>query len=150
MTKVAELTQRVKDAVAQMNATVAAVKNDFEKFIVDQSIPLDERWQLWEDAPHELKDHQSWIVHFKNLHDDAVGYDGLIRHAERHETVHIDDLMESIEECFDEYSEGPPEGSDEHHARWYRNKQKVFEEFDLNALKEEILAMNLASFEYDW
>lgn len=150
MTKGNELAQRVKDAVEQMTATVKAVKHDFEAFIMDQSIPLEERWDVWEDAPVELKNHQSWIVRFKNLHDDAIGYDGLIRHAERHETVHIDDLMCSIEECQAEYAEGEPDGTCEWSLRWYKGKQKVFEDFNMDALKEEILAMNLTSFEYDW
>jgi hypothetical protein len=150
MIKGNELAQRVKDAVEQMRQTVKEVKHDFETFIVDKSVPLDERWSVWEDAPNELKDHQSWIVRFKNLHDDAIGYDALIRHAERHETVHITDLFESLEECFAEYQEGEPDGTCEWSLRWYKNKKKVFENFDMDALKEEILEMNLGSFEYDW
>lgn len=150
MNKGSELAQRVKAAVDQMRETVKAVKHDFETFIVDKSTPLDERWSVWESAPSELKNHQSWIVHFKNLHDDAIAYDGVIRHTERHETVHIEDLFESIEESFEEYQEGEPSGTDAWRTRWYKNKHKVFENFDMNALKEEILEMNLASFEYDW
>ena len=151
MSKGIELATRVKEAVAQMNATVAAVKHDFETFIIDKTIPLDERWDVWALAPSELKNDQSWIVRFNNLHDDAIGYDGVIRNAERHETVHIDDLMDSIEESLAEFAEGPPDASKSEWAhRWYKQKQKVFEDFDLDALKEEILEMNLGSFEYDW
>lgn len=150
MSKGNELAQRVKDAVEQMRETVKAVKSDFEVFIVDKSIPLDERFDVWLSAPTELKNHQSWIVHFKCLHDDAVGYDGFVYNAERHETVQIDELFDCIKESYAEYLEGEPDGTCDWSLRWYKNKQKVFENFNLSDLKEEVLEMNLGSFEYDW
>lgn len=153
MSKGNELAQRVKEAVEQMNATVRAVKHDFETFIVDTTVPLDERFEVWTDAPNELKNHQGWIVHFKTLHDDAIGYDGYIRHADRHETVHIDDLLDAIQDGFadyEAYKEEPPTDESSWEYRYFKKKEKIFEEFDLAAFKEEVLSMNLGSFEYDW
>lgn len=114
----------IGEKIKEIKAQLEALKIGFQKFIVDQSIPLDERWQAWVDAPADVKNHKGWIEHFTNLPEDFIMYDGPY-HAERYETVKMLNLVERIEEA--EYMS-----------------------IDLNALKEEILSKNLASFTYDW
>ena len=118
--------QKMKEIKTQLEI----LKIGFQRFIVDQSLPLDERWQAWVDAPADVKNHSYRIEYFKTLHGDFIMYDGPY-HADRYETVKMVNLVERIEEgiaCEEEDYVG----------------------IDLNALKEEILSKNLVSFTYDW
>lgn len=46
--------------IKALEQRLQAVKGDFELFIADKSIPLSERWQVWEDAPETLKNTGGW------------------------------------------------------------------------------------------
>ena len=147
--------------IKALEVRLQAVKGDFEAFIADKSIPLSERWQVWEDAPESLKNTGGWIGDgrldaFKLLMDDprdAIGYDGTLMHAERYETVTLagDYTMECLVEYLldrfeitiedDEFEWGDLDAIGGLHPE--------IGEF-LTAYREELLAKNLYSFIYDW
>lgn len=114
----------------QIKAQLESLKIGFQKFIVDQSVPLDERWQAWVEAPSDIKNHCSYMEYFQSLPEDFIMYDGPY-HAERYKTIKMLNLVEHIE-------------------RGINCEEDEYVSIDLNALKEEILSKNLASFTYDW
>lgn len=120
----------IGEKMKEIKAQLEVLKTGFQKFIVDQSVPLDERWQAWLDAPAECKNQKGWIEHFTTLPGDFIMYDGPY-HAERYETVKMADFIERVEEGI-------------------ACEEEEYVSIDLNALKEEILSKNLASFTYDW
>lgn len=147
--------------IKALEARLQAVKGDFEAFLVDKAIPLNERWQVWEDAPESLKNTGGWVSDgrldaFKLLMKDprdAIGYDGTLMHAERYETVTLagDYTMECLVEYLldrfeitiedDEFDWGDLDAIGGLHPE--------IGEF-LTAYREELLAKNLYSFTYDW
>lgn len=127
--------------INRINDAIAELKEEFKLFIVDKDIPLTERWNTFVAGNDALKDFDSCIYNFESLPEDFIGYDCTI-HAERHETISTKDIVERIQEIADEVAEcGDPDG-------YY--KDFVEGNINIDALKEEILAANLGSFEYDW
>lgn len=94
---------------------------------IDDTIPLDVRWNVFMNAPHYLKSHSCWIERFNGLPEDFIGYDEPV-HAERHRRVDMDYIMDVISDVVDE---------DEY-------------AIDVVAFKEDVLSRNLGSFEYAW
>lgn len=110
------------------------VKEHFVNFIVDKSIPLNDRWTIFVNAPDELKDQHSWIYHWvTKVFDDGVMYDGSIKWVEKYETVYMKDVFERISEM--EESELVELG--------------VTEEI-ISTEKEKILSLNVGSYRYYW
>lgn len=120
----------IGEKIKEIKAQLESLKIGFQKFIVDQSIPLDERWQAWVDAPADVKNHCSYVQYFQSLPEDFIMYDGPY-HAERYGTIKMLNLVERIEEGIE-------------------CEEDEYMSINLNALKEEILSKNLASFDYDW
>lgn len=116
------------NTITNINKLITDAKPKFAQYISDVSIPLSTRWELFVIANEGLKDTRLCVVYFKNLPEDFIMYDGQI-HAERREYIDSITIIEQTEEA-KEYSR--------------------YENIDVNALKEEILAMNLAGFTYDW
>lgn len=110
-----------------------STKNSFVEVIENKDIPLDVRWDLWVSAPSEMKERQRWIVHFKNLPDDLIGIDGPIW-AERRETVYCADIIDRLLE----------------ENEYLRIDTDLISKINIDALREEILEMNLECFDYDW
>jgi hypothetical protein len=108
-----------------MDATVRARVEVIE----NKDIPLDVRWDLWLGAPSEMKERQGWVVHFKNLPDDLIGIDGPIW-AERRETIYCADIVDRLLE------------ENEYHS----DADDQISRININALKEEILKLNLECF----
>ena len=136
------------------------MKGDFEAFITDKSIPLNERWQVWEDAPESLKNTGGWVSDgrldaFELIgvnKRDAIGYEGTLIHAERYETVTLagDYTMEClIETILDRYDITPPDDFDWGDWDAYGQLDSEIGEF-FTAYREELLAKNLHSFKFDW
>jgi hypothetical protein len=115
-----------KERVEDLNKQIEAIKREFEVYIADKSIPLDERWEVFMNAPADLRQHYCFLKYFKGVPDDFVSYDGYVP-AARHETVSVDRILESLEEMVDDVAE-----------------------IDIVAFKEDVLSKNLYSFEYDW
>lgn len=125
--------------IALLQQEILAIKKDFEVFIKDTTIPLEERWSTWKAAPNDMKRSDSWTTHFKALPCDWIMYDGNY-HADRYQTVYMIDVVDAIEDNL------------AHPNEWNKEYRATLEEFgfSLDALKEEILEFNLGSFCYDW
>ena len=105
---------------------LAETKVYFEEYIKDTSIPLEERWEVWVEAPMALKGTDTCCTNtFKGLPEDYIGY-GFPFSVERYQTSSTLELLECVE-C---------------------NGNNLA--IDIVALKEDILARNLGSFTYDW
>lgn len=100
---------------------------------VDQSIPLDERWATFLEAPEYLKDYESWHADFDTLPSDFIGYDGPV-YAERRERIYTDYVVDAVEQHLEEMDEDEREDC----------------EIDIVKIKEDILRRNLAHFTFDW
>lgn len=121
----------VNAAIEAVEIRCKSVKSNFEKCITNPDLSLDLRWNLFMRAANDLKNHKGWIEHFPGSGlDDHIGYDGTLLHVERHQDVHISDIMEAIEEHIEDGS--LPEG------------------INLVAFKEYVLKGNIGSYTYDW
>lgn len=110
------------------------VKDVFEKFIADKSIPLNDRWVIWVNAPKSLKRHEKYIYHWVNTEfDDGVMYDGYLYWTERYSVVDIAWVFEHISEM-----------DEDDLVRYGISEQMIIDE------KEKILSINLGSYVYDW
>lgn len=123
------------EQIQEFNNHIAKFKDIFAKYIAEKSIPLDERWNAFVLAEHELKNHNTYVTTFKSLPEDFIMDDGPIQ-MERHETMDAVSLVERVEGVMednqDEYSE------------------EALNAVTIISLKEELLALNLGSFTYDW
>lgn len=116
------------------------LKDRYLAFIADTTIPLDERWAVFKEAPDDWKEQKSWIQHFdfeKEFIGEISWYDDF--YVDRHETV---DMVDFCEERLEDYFAGKYEEEDE---EW----QTVVIAC-IVAAKEEVLASNMGSFEFDW
>lgn len=129
-TELAITLNEIESNIELARSIVKAAKRSFVDAIKNKNIPLETRWDLWVTAPSEMKERQGWVVHFKNLPDDLISIDGPIW-AERRETIYCADIIDRLceeSECNTRYANV----------------------VDINALKEEILKLNLECFDYDW
>jgi len=109
----------------------------FEKEIVDQTKPLEERWDYWCKAPDALKNEEPYIKRFdseKLLPDGRIDwYDDF--GIERRRVV---DLCVFLDEHVLDVWNG-----EEHWADGWNEQIR-------DAFREEVLAKNLGSFVMDW
>lgn len=110
--------------ITEIEAGVLLTKIHFEKYISDRTIPLQERWEFWENAPDYLKNHAKWILPRGNPLREAL--DCNMRH--RYEKVDLSWLAEDELEYNDK--------TDEH----------IWE----SELLEEVLKQNIATVIWDW
>ncbi len=106
-----------------LKAAASVLKERFETWLKDKSIPVDERWDLWLRAPSEIKNHSSFIEHFKFRGEEISWYDDF--YEQKGATVMLENVIESIAEDEEEIE-------------------------PINNLKDQILERNLESFIYDW
>jgi hypothetical protein len=111
-----------------------AIKNRFIEYIQDKTIPMENRWEVFLEAPSDWKNHESYIQHFdvekKLISREISWYDDF--YIEKNETVHMENVIERLEEDLEDF---------EKHG-WTKDL--------ISELKEEILQTNLGSFNYDW
>lgn len=131
--QVAELAERFRIFTEQAER----LKPDFEAYIKDREIPLEERWEFWRLAPDQLKRHDNWIFHGSSLLDKIIdngcncwGRGTLVDIADE-----ICNIQENIRYC-------------EEHPDYPYGRELT--QGELNVLKEEMLSVNLGSFKYDW
>lgn len=123
---------------------MAYTKPMFERTIQDKTIPLEVRWDLFLKAPTEMKGYMSYYADFDSLPEDTIGYD-MPYNVERYQTVYTKELVEWYEDEL--YNSG------KYDAKYATNSKVTLDQEDqakLNALKEEILSLNLWSYTYDW
>lgn len=121
-----ERLDNVKRAEAFLKTAQALALEAFEEYIRDRSIPLDERWALWVDAPDGMKSNDPYIPDFLDgasfLIEDLGYY--------KHETIVTKDLVERVGADVWNMIPWTAEAVDE--------------------LREHILAANIGRFELDW
>lgn len=67
-------------------------------FISDESLPLEERWNIWRKAPDCLKEHQSWVI--DEFIDPQTGKELNFMdmfYRERYQTVKLDYLVDIVQ-----------------------------------------------------
>lgn len=111
-----------------------AIKQRFVEYIADKTISVENRWEIFLEAPSDWKNHKLYVEKFqieKKLkikeifwHDDF--------YIEKNETVYMGNIIERLEENLEDFESNG----------W---SKELIEE-----LKEEILQKNLDSFNYDW
>lgn len=131
----------VEQKIESLNDLMKGLKEEFKEFITDKSIELNRRWNCWVAAPKELKKEYSYIQHFKSIDEDAIMYDGWLMHVEKYQIVFSTDIIECIEEN-KILAEDLPDLMEEDDERLAK--------IDINTVKEEILSLNMYSFNYDW
>lgn len=119
-------------AVEDINEELSAVKQkltvlkpQFEQLISDQTIALDDRWNLFVQAPVYIKNQNPWIVDIKIAGKEILWYDDF--YVDRYVVVNMENTIESM-------TLYPEKWTNEH----------------INEMKEFILSKNLHSFTNDW
>lgn len=131
----------IPDKIKQINQDIEAVKQEYINYIHDESIPLSERWETFLLAPSSMKEFSSFTPSFMSLPEDFIMYEGPY-HMDKGETATTKRMVESIEEKIEEVKD--------ENSFYEEHVIEAIKKVDIIALKEEILAMNLGSFCYDW
>lgn len=121
--------------ISGLNKLLKEKKIEFESFITNKNVPLDQRWNLWVKAPSELKNKSSSIEYFKEIDSDQIMYEGELVHTDRYQTIEMVLAAENYE-----WKLKYPRPTDVHE----------YTQEGLNRFKEEILNRNIESFIYDW
>jgi hypothetical protein len=125
-----------KQRVEEITKQIQTIKNEFEQYIADTNISLDERWDLFVKAPMALRNTSGWIERFEGLPEDFVMYDGYV-YAERHQTVDVEHILEVAEDIV-------------YNTDDCTIDSVTVSQINITAFKENVLKRNLYSFVYDW
>lgn len=132
-----KLMHQKEDEIAQLGRELFA---DFSVYIADKSVPLMTRWNFFINAHDRLKGHESYIPDFQS---DGMEYvrSQVFENGEhnRGEVIYLRDIM----------------------SRWVEVDHLNFKSFEisydeetceekLTEAMEEVLAMNIGSFDFDW
>jgi hypothetical protein len=115
------------------------LKKELEECITAPHFTLEQRWQMFVDAPAELSNHEGWIYH---------GFDKILApELDRINWIADTDLFEKAEtvntvELVDEYF-----AKAEEYGIIYSG---IDEEGFLDKIKEQILKDNIKSYKFDW
>ena len=153
------IVQLVTDIKA-LEEKMKTLKPEFEVFIKDQSVPLEQRWNTWLDAPDSLKNTGGWIrdgrlkafelIGYGGRHEEAISYEGGLVWAERYQTIDMVRIIENLlESLLDQFEVDLPEDFDWDDLEAYATLCPEIHEFFI-AYREELLEKNLKSFKYDW
>lgn len=104
----------------------------YVEYIRDKSIPLNDRWEVFKEAPKDWKNQSNWVQQFEveRKLGEISWYDDF--YIEKNQTVDMVDIVERLED--------DP-------TRFF-NKGWTLEL--IVEFKEEILQENISSFNYDW
>lgn len=84
----------------ELNSQLLAMKSEFQSYLEDSSIPLNERWSLYRAAPNRLLNNDLYYSEF-DLVLPGIGvldmYDDL--YWERHATLDAGDVFERVITC---------------------------------------------------
>lgn len=131
----------ILEKMEKIQNSFEAMKPEFEKFIKNKTISLEERWSVFVKTPSEMKTNCSYTPEFTSLPADFIMYEGPV-HMDRGETKTAIELFEGIKESLQDIEDDMYCGS-------HLNQKELYK-VDLDKLKEEILEMNLGKFSYDW
>lgn len=117
----------------------STLKDRYMKYIADPDIPIDDRWNLFLEAPSHFQYHKSWCEHFSSESmlpgGEISWYDDM--YVERHETV---DSASFIDTKLPDYLTDSCDFDKD------SNEFKLI----IDSFKSEILSRNLGSFVFDW
>jgi hypothetical protein len=134
-----EKTLKLNDIISRNNVIRQAhadLQSDYWAYITDKSMPLMDRWEVYVEAPKELKENYNYIVDFNSpllqslfdVHNDNLE---LGQHIYIHDRVcHI--IYDGVIDL---------EGND---------LQYEYTEADVHEAMEELLLKNLSYFTFDW
>lgn len=134
----------MKSRIKQVTKEVEQLKKDFALAIKDKSVPLDDRWDLFSEAPDWLSKHEGFIVHFPfrkmpNGEDiDRWMYDGHSRGSLS--TMNVVERVEGEQWQHD----GSSSYKESNYTKFHYPKEFV------DQMKEFFLDNNIKSWEYDW
>jgi hypothetical protein len=112
------------------------LQSDYWTYITDESIPLMDRWEVYVEAPKELKENDNYIVEFDSPFLQSL-FDVSNVDLDRGETIYIHDRVCHI--IYDGIID--LEGND---------LQYEYTEADVHEAMEELLLKNLSYFTFDW
>ena len=119
---------------------------EFKAFIKDQSISLEERWDLFKFACENnlFVNIKSFYPTIKILESNRnfSWYDTY--YIERYSTVEFPNIVEIASDNLKEILEDPDYSED------FRDNYPIITREELSQLKEEILATGYSGFVYDW
>ena len=121
--------ENLKTQAIHLDEQLNILKDKIADVLKDKSISLTQRWDFFAELPDYLGNHESWIQHFDSL-GDISWYDDFGK--DRYALVRMKDVVESMEDDIE-----------------YREEQG-YPQYDIAALKEEILERNIVSFVFDW
>lgn len=133
--------EKMKLKSAEYNLHAEQFKKDYQKefetYITNKEISLEERFDFWLDAPDILKKQGGWIETYLFNGRELCLMDDL--YQERHQTVDVhEDIVTEFQGRVDS----------EHKFDWFHGVP-VTQEM-VNQLMEDVLEKNVASFIYDW
>lgn len=121
------------DILSAYEAVQGQVKKLFEQSISDKSIPLEDRWAIFVNAPDSLKNHHQWVISWVSPEiEDGMQYEGGIMYWEKYETVKAERAIEAMWEYISE-----------------ENFHEITEEM-ISSEMEMLLSKNIGSYCYDW
>lgn len=123
----------IKDFKSKPNPLIGR----YVEYIKDKTIPLEERWEVFVEAPNEWKNNETWAVDFES--EKLLKTGNICWHSdfyiERHEIIYVVDF---VLDRLPEYLETDN----------YYGKDEIKTIAD--AFKEEVIQKNLGSFVLDW
>ena len=122
------MSEHILHKLIELNFTISCLKTEYLKYIHDKEYPIGSRWDVYCTAPSDMKVHQSWYADFKSLPNNFIGYNMPV-HTEKHGLTEIMYLLDRVK-------------------FWNLTKNQI-DLIHIDALKEEILEMNIKSFEFD-
>lgn len=134
--QVSEMDKSLQQDLSSLETKSKAVKSDYLAYIQDTSIPVEERWELFKQAPKVMKEHSRYIL---NRHNPGIQklLESLDGECSKDEFKNFD-TVELVSDVFDmEHLEEDEEVSEEEQELY---KQAV----------EELLRLNCGSFCYTW
>lgn len=131
-----KLDQSLQRDLSSLETKSKTVKDDYLAYIQDTSIPVEERWKLFEQAPKVMKEHSRYILsrHNPGIQKLLESLDG---EYSKDEFKNFD-TVELVSDVFEmDYLEDGEEVSEEEKELY---KQAI----------EELLRLNCGSFCYTW
>ncbi len=134
--QVSEMDKSLQQDLSSLETKSKAVKSDYLAYIQDTSIPVEERWELFKQAPKVMKEHSRYIL---NRHNPGIQklLESLDGEYSKDEFKNFD-TVELVSDVFDmEHLEEDEEVSEE--------EQEIYKQ-----AIEELLRLNCGSFCYTW
>jgi hypothetical protein len=125
----------IKGVIATIQGSIADLQKAFTSVIVDKTYSLDERWEFFTEAPDWLTNHESDIIGFIDMCNKYKFGKTVIEHSIDKErgSAYTVDIVETLLEDLE-----------------YLKEKSAYTQEEIDILREDILAANLASFEIDW